>query len=75
MSMYEHEGTNSDARTRQAIRRASRATGNYVAYYAEAIGGGRAIMRRDVVVDGELVESSTDGSLRPRSRQSRRTSG
>lgn len=38
---------------------------SYISYYAEPLGHGRAIMRVDVVVDGELVESHTSGSPAP----------
>lgn len=38
---------------------------SYVAYYAESLGHGRAIMRVDIVHDGELVQSYTDGSPAP----------
>jgi hypothetical protein len=38
---------------------------NYIHYYAEPLGHGRAIMRVDVVFHGELVESHTTGSPAP----------
>ena len=38
---------------------------SYISYYAEALGHGRAILRCDVVIDGELVESHTVGSPAP----------
>lgn len=38
---------------------------SYIHYYAEALGHGRAIMRVDVVFDGELVDSHTSGSPAP----------
>lgn len=38
---------------------------SYIDYYPEPLGHGRAIMRRDVVFDGVLVESGTDGSPAP----------
>jgi hypothetical protein len=36
-----------------------------IRYYAESLGNGRAIMRVDVVRDGVLVDSRTDGSPAP----------
>ncbi len=38
---------------------------SYIHYYAEPLGNGRAVMRVDVVADGDLVESHTDGSPAP----------
>lgn len=40
-------------------------TDSYIAYYAESLGHGRAIMRVDTVFDGQLVESHEDGSPAP----------
>lgn len=38
---------------------------SYIDRCAEPLGHGRAIMRVDVVADGELVESHTEGSPAP----------
>ena len=38
---------------------------NYIHYYAEPLGHGRAIMRVDVVFHGQLVDSHTSGSPAP----------
>jgi hypothetical protein len=38
---------------------------SYIHYYPERLGHGRAILRVDVVVEGELVESHTSGSPAP----------
>lgn len=38
---------------------------NYIARYAEPLPGGRAIMRVDVVFDGQLILSHTEGSPAP----------
>ena len=38
---------------------------SYIAYEAESLGHGRAILRCDVVFDGALVESHTVGSPAP----------
>ena len=38
---------------------------SHITYYAEPLGHGRAIMRVDVVHDGELVATYTDGSPAP----------
>lgn len=40
-------------------------TDSYIAYYAEPLGHGRAIMRCDLVVDGQLADSYTVGSPAP----------
>lgn len=38
---------------------------SYIAHYAEALGHGRAIMRVDVVIEGKLDHSYTEGSPAP----------
>lgn len=40
-------------------------TGTRITRYPEPVGNGRAIMRVDVVHDGRLVESHTEGSPAP----------
>jgi hypothetical protein len=39
--------------------------GSFIAWYAEPLGHGRAVMRADVVAGGALVMSWTDGSPAP----------
>lgn len=38
---------------------------SFIHHYAESLGNGRAIMRVDVVFDGKLVDSHTEGSPAP----------
>lgn len=38
---------------------------SYISHYAEPLGNGRAIMRVDIVIDGQLVDSHTEGSPAP----------
>lgn len=38
---------------------------SFIAWYAEPLGHGRAVMRADLVADGRLVMSWTDGSPAP----------
>jgi hypothetical protein len=38
---------------------------SYIDHYAEALGHGRGIMRVDVVIDGRLVDTHTEGSPAP----------